>query len=404
MRELLIVGAGIAGLNAARAAAWRASNHVTLIDAHSYQTLAPRLARGAAGLAAFGQMALPLPDSDQRLTRIRGIVTAIDPARRTVTVDDREYGGDRLIIAVGSVPAPTPVGVPGELVHQPYTAEAAARLRLAWHRALAAAANRRPLPGEPVRLVIVGGGAFGCELALAFATMRPLVSARYGLPQEMVEVALCEQAARILPEWPQRAADIVGRELYLSEVDVLTSAQVTRVSRQGLVFAGGDERPGDIVVWAAGRRPNPLLSPDRMPLTDDGRIAVDCFLRLSQHADVYAIGDCAGAGCGWDWAIASARTAIANAASRQPRQEVALPPRRRFIGLPFGRLVSLAGGRFAANAWPVSQTARLLAERRVAGGLPLVLQAWPAPTPDHSLAAWRDATERRRGRHAERRM
>lgn len=401
MRELLIVGAGIAGMNAA-AAARRGSNHVTLIDEHNYQTLAPALARGAAGLAPFAQMTLMLPAGDAQLTRVRGTATRIDPVRRAVVVDGREYVGDRLIIAVGRGPARSPEASLGP-VHRPYVAEAAAKLRLAWHGALAAAANRRPLPGEPVRLAIVGGGQFGCELALTFATMRPLACQRYGLPESAVEIALYEEAARVLPDWPPRAAAIMSHEMYLSEVDVQLQSRVVARSEQGVRLASGAERPADIVVWACGRQSHPLLAGPAMPRTAAG-LSVDDYLRVTGYTDVYAIGDAAGGVGGWDWALASAHTAVVNATSRLTRRHVKAPPGRRFVALPAGRVMSVTGERLSAYSWHLPYAWRLLAERRLIGGWPLVMQAWPSPAPDHSLAAWRDATERRRGRHAERRI
>lgn len=399
MRKLLIVGGGIAGLNAAVAALRRGSTQVTLIDSHSYQTLPPQLARGAAGLAAFGQMALMLPESDDRLTRVRATVTRLDLARRAVVAGDQEYVGDRLLIAVGRGPARCPAAADGP-VHAPYDAEAASRLRLAWHAALAAAAHRRPLPDVPVRLAIVGGGAFGCELALAFATMRPFACQRYGLPPALVAISLYEAAERLLPDWPARAAEIVGRELYLGEVETCLASRVVARTAYGLLLADGTEQPADVVVWACGREPHPLLASAGAPLTADRTLSVDSYLRVAGQSDVFAAGDCAAGGYGWDWARISGRTAAANATSRLPRRAPVPPPRRRYLGLPFGRTLALVGETLSARGRHPAAHWRLLAERYAVGGLPLLLQAWPAPAPDHSLAAWRDAMERRRGRHA----
>lgn len=398
MRKLLIVGGGIAGLNAAVVALQRGSTLVTLIDSHSYQTLPPQLARGAAGLAAFGQMALMLPESGGRLTRVRATVTQLNLTRRAVVAGDREYAGDRLLIAVGRGPARRPVA--GGPVHAPYDAESASRLRLAWHAALAAAAHRRPLPDEPVRLAIVGGGAFGCELALAFATMRPFACQRYGLPPELVAISLYEAEERLLPDWPARAGEIIGRELYLSEVETCLASRVVERTARGVRLADGSEQPAEVVVWACGREPHPLLTGAGVPLSADGALSVDPYLRVAGQGDVFAAGDCAAGGYGWDWARVSGWTAAANATARLPRRAATPPLRRRYLGLPLGRTLALIDGKVSAIGRHPAAHWRLLAERYAVGGLPLLLQAWPAPTPDHSLAAWRDAMERRRGRHA----
>jgi NADH dehydrogenase len=400
MRELLIIGAGIAGVNAALVALKRPSVHVTLIDPRTYQTLPFTLARGAAGQTAFSQMSLPQLSGSKRLALVRSQAVAISLSERQVTTGQGVHRGDGLVIAVGRPPLLPPTApADGPVVISPYHAAGAAELRVNWQRALATRAQRTTAPA-PVNIAVVGGGAFGVELALTIANAAPFACSRYGAPDDTVHVALFEAAERVLPDWPARAAATAGRELHLAGVEINSGWRIDRLIAGGLA-AGDEEWPADIVVWATGRGPHPLLAASGLPLSPDGSLITDKYLRLGDGGWNYAAGECVRLDCGWDWARHSGRIAALNALSRTRKLAAPASQRRRYLNLSPGRSLALADKRLAL-AWPLAQRARMLSQRLATGGWDLFLQAWPAPTPDHSLAAWRDAADRRRPRHAER--
>lgn len=138
----------------------------------------------------------------------------------------------------------------------------------------------------PGRLLVVGGGPIGCELAQAFA--------RFGCA-----VTLVEMTDRLLPRDDPAAARIVRSALERDGVEVLTEAVLRRVERRGdqrvaTVEVGGVEREvsADHLLIATGRAANveeaglaaAQIRFDRRGIETDER------LRTS-NSRVYAVGD-----------------------------------------------------------------------------------------------------------------
>jgi pyruvate/2-oxoglutarate dehydrogenase complex dihydrolipoamide dehydrogenase (E3) component len=146
------------------------------------------------------------------------------------------------------------------------------------------------LKDKPLRLLVIGGGPMGCELAQVFARLK-------------VSVVLLQRSHRILPREDGDASEIVRRCLEADGVRVLVDAQARIVARQGSrtrvwVEVDGKEREPvdcDAILVAAGRAPNVEgldLEAAGVAHTSLG-ITVDSRLRTSQP-HIYAAGDVAG--------------------------------------------------------------------------------------------------------------
>ncbi len=147
------------------------------------------------------------------------------------------------------------------------------------------------LTERPRRLVVIGGGAIGCELGQAF---RHLGS----------KVAVLEMAS-ILPRDEPETVAVLRQALRRDGIELLEDSRVTRVTRggaegQGVVVhferAGEAGRvEGDRLLVAAGRQPGVKgLGLEAAGVAYDRRgITVDRRLR-SSNKKIYAIGDVAG--------------------------------------------------------------------------------------------------------------
>ena len=137
----------------------------------------------------------------------------------------------------------------------------------------------------PRRLLVIGGGPIGCEVAQAFQRLGSRVSLIEGLP-------------RLLPRDEPEASDVIARQLTKEGVHLHTGAMVTRVWQD----AGGvhveteqDQLTGDALLVAVGRRPNVTgLDLDKVRVEYSARgIQINAHLRTSQRR-IYAAGDCNG--------------------------------------------------------------------------------------------------------------
>jgi len=168
-----------------------------------------------------------------------------------------------VILATGSVPKPLPgIDFGGRVIG---TEEAWAL---------------EELPG---RLVVVGAGASGAEIASAYG--------RLG-----TDVLLFEALDRVLPTEDADISKAAGRALAKQNIEIHTSTLISDVQStdDGVTFKhGGTEDRADYLVIAAGRGPDVEglgLDEAGVKLDDRGLIAVDAAQRTSVKG-VYAIGD-----------------------------------------------------------------------------------------------------------------
>ena len=137
----------------------------------------------------------------------------------------------------------------------------------------------------PARMVVIGGGAIGCEFASAFSDLGSQVTILEGLP-------------KVLPGLDTDLANVVVKSFGKKGIKILTGAKVnghtplpaggTRVHVEGM-----DDIEVDAVVVSVGRRPFPDLlglEGTQVQLTDRRFVQVDPYCRTGE-AGVYAIGD-----------------------------------------------------------------------------------------------------------------
>lgn len=137
----------------------------------------------------------------------------------------------------------------------------------------------------PNRIVIIGGGVVGCEMAYIFRT--------FG-----VEVTIVELMPRILPMMDEELSAELTKQLKAGGMNILTGTSVERVAftaeGYSVVIASGTPLACDLVLEAIGRQNDPSAYEQiGVKLTARGFVAVDADYRTSIDS-VYAIGDCNG--------------------------------------------------------------------------------------------------------------
>lgn len=211
--------------------------------------------------------------------RIHHEVTAIDLTARRVQVrnllDGREQtiGFDQLLVATGATAVRPPIeGIDLDGVHELRTLDDAARLRYLATSGI-------------TRVVVVGGGYIGLEIAEAFhhvgietmiVTMMPTVLERTFDPDMAELVAGHLRDLGISVEVGYEVVCLSGAE-----------GRVTGVGCEDRSF------PADLVVLAMGSRPEVDLAREAgIPLGPTGAVAVDDHQRTGLHG-VWSAGDCA---------------------------------------------------------------------------------------------------------------
>lgn len=267
--SVVVVGAGLAG--AATVAALRAEGFAGRLTV-----------LGAEGLAPYDRP----PLSKQLLSRTEplwladdlGLPLAADDIRLAEPATGFEVSPDgvRVDTADDTVPADAAVLATGAHAALPAALAGARTL----HTATDAGALRAALrPGA--RLVVVGAGWIGAEVAGVAAAARVDVTVVEAGPAPLAG-ALGPAVGALTAPWYAAAG-----------VRLVTGAQVTGTSADGVRLASGEELPADVVLVAVGARPSSAWLAGALPLAADGSVEVDGAYRVPGQPRVVAVGDLA---------------------------------------------------------------------------------------------------------------
>ena len=297
MKRVVIVGAGFAGLNAARGLRRVRDVEVTLIDERNYHLFQPLLYQVAMAGLSPAEIAAPIRSllSRHRNTRVLcARVTSVDLDARQVCAGKDVHSYDYLVLACGARHAYF-----GHEEWEPFapglkTLEQATEIR---RRVLTAfeEAEKETDPAKQKALLtfaIVGGGPTGVELAGAIGEMSRFTLARdfRRIDPKLARVVLIEAGPRILPAFGERMASRAVRDLESLGVQVWTASPVTRIDAMGVEI--GDERIRcATALWAAGVEPSPLGAELGVPLDRQGRPLVAADLSLPGHPEAFVAGD-----------------------------------------------------------------------------------------------------------------
>lgn len=141
--------------------------------------------------------------------------------------------------------------------------------------------------GYPDRLAVIGGGAAGCELALALS--KRWFHATGTRPQ----INLYTRGARLVPEMPARAARLIFESLSAVGVKVHCGQSVTGVMADELYLEDAARHPFDACFLVTPVAPPSWLSDSGLALDERGFVAVHQTLQSVSHPHVFAAGDIA---------------------------------------------------------------------------------------------------------------
>jgi dihydrolipoamide dehydrogenase len=180
-----------------------------------------------------------------------------------VKVGADEHGAKAVILATGSVAMPIPGVEFGDRVLDTWGA---------WS-----------LKKMPKKLIVVGAGASGAEIASGYG--------RFG-----VEVTLVEMLDQLLPAEDADIAKVVARAFKKQNITTMLGTAIEDVTATKTAVkakAGSETLEADYLVIAGGRKPDTEalnLEAAGVELEEDGRVRIDEYQRTSKER-IYAIGD-----------------------------------------------------------------------------------------------------------------
>ena len=296
--RVVVVGAGFAGLQAARKLA-KLPVKVTVIDRKNHHTFQPLLYQVATAGISPGEIAAPIRwilRGRKNVEVLLGEVIGFDLENRFVKLADLQIHYDYLIVAAGARHSYFGHDEWAPLAPGLKTIEDALEMR---RRILLAfeLAERATIAGEPeppLNFVIVGAGPTGVELAgtLAEIAREVLRNEFASIDPRRTRIILLEGGQRILPAYAPDLSASAVRQLEKLGVEVRASDLVTKIE-PGAVYVGDERIPASVVLWAAGVQASSLGKKLGAPVDRAGRVPVEPDLTLPGHPDVFVIGDLA---------------------------------------------------------------------------------------------------------------
>jgi NADH dehydrogenase len=304
--RVIIVGAGFAGLFAARELAGGPCD-VLIIDRNNAHTFLPLLYQVATAAVESEHIAAPVRGVIRAMGRkaanldfLMAEVRGVDFEARAVLAEGQDgqelrLHYDYLLLAMGSVTNTFGVAGADEHAFSLKSLEEAVRLRNHILRSFEAAAWTQDLAARQDRLcfAVVGGGPTGVELAGAMAELMT-GALRRDFPRLGLDrpcVTLLEAGDGLLPGFPQSLRDYARTKLGSMGVDVRLGAQVARVTPQGAELADGASVRAATVVWTAGVKGEPLAARLGLGQAPNGQLLARPSLQSLEHANVFLAGD-----------------------------------------------------------------------------------------------------------------
>jgi NADH dehydrogenase len=359
--RVVVIGAGFAGLNAAKALA-DVPVDVTVVDRKNHHTFQPLLYQVALAVLSPAEIASPVRTVLRRATNtevLLGEVTGFDLQKRLVLLDDR-LGGldlpyDYLILAAGATHAYFGHPEWEEFAPGLKTLEDATEIRRRILMAFETAereliAHRTP---PPLNFVVVGAGPTGVELAGAISDIagRHLMKEFRAIDPRQSRIILLEGGPRVLPAYPEDLSASAERQLKEMGVEVRTNAMVTNIE-PNLVSVGNEKIPASVILWGAGVSASPLGRMLGVPADKAGRVIVERDLTVPGHPEVFVTGDLASAKRHNGQpvpGVAPAAIQMGKFAARQIKRSVEGKQREHFEYLDKGSLATIGRSRAVAD-------------------------------------------------------
>lgn len=296
MKKVIIIGCGFAGLTLAR----KLDKHlftVTIVDKNNYHQFPPLLYQVAISGMEPNSICFPIRNvfAKSGVKFRMAEVISIDRENKCVHTTEGDLAYDYLVIATGTTTnyygneQIKANAFPMKSASDAITLRNKVLLNIEEATRVTDTLRKESL----MRVLIVGGGATGVEIAGALSELK-----QYALPREFPELTgyplhiyLAEGSDRLLRSMSEKSSEYALSSLQKMGVEVRLNQLVTGYDGTTALFGDGSSLRTSLLVWVsgvAGKRINGL--PD--DATGPGeRILTDSYSRLECDENIFAIGD-----------------------------------------------------------------------------------------------------------------
>ncbi len=300
-RRLVILGTGFAAVMILKKIDLKLYD-VTVVSPRNHFLFTPLLPSTTVGTVEFRSIIEPIRKTRKGIDFIQAKCRQLDPEKKRIVCQgveaDQTFTIDYDVLIIGVGAQNNTFGVPGVEEHASFLKELTDARNI--REKIVSCLERADLPGIDMRerarllhFMIVGGGPTGVEFA---AELHDLVEesmeADYPELMGLVEITLYEALPTILNSFDQELRNYTIRHFDRQGIDLQLAKKVKSVGEGYLEFEDGERAEGGLIVWSTGYSPTSFVKD--LPFGKErGRILTDEYLRVPEHPEIYALGDCA---------------------------------------------------------------------------------------------------------------
>lgn len=299
MKHVVIIGAGFAGLFAAKKFFGK-SVKVTLIDKNNYHTFNPLLYQVGAAEIEPDQIAYPVRSvirGKENIDFLMSEVKEIKFKQQIVVTDKMNVNYDYLIIAPGS--KTNYFEIKGAEINSITlkTLDDALFLRNHILTLFEKAVKCSDIDERKkcLTFVITGGGPTGVEFAGAFAELvhGPLKKDFPQIKLSDIDIRLIDAGKKILPAYNVKSGNYAAWKLEAKGVNVMLESEVVKIDKGIIRFRDGESIKSHTILWTAGVSGMEFKSDLKLKEGSDKRLIVDETLGIQGLNNVFVCGDLA---------------------------------------------------------------------------------------------------------------
>lgn len=291
-KEIVIIGAGFAGmwaaLSAARLAKLKQADHIkiTVIAPIAELRVRPRFYE-----SKISSLVAPLMPvfNTMGVQFSSGSVTNIDSETQTVHYLDNDNKAvkkhyNKLILASGSNLRTDLIEGIQEHTFNLDQIESAEILEQHINDL-----SHRPSSKSRNTVIVCGGGFTGIEIATELPAR---LKAQFN-DNEAIEIIIVERNNQIGTNYSQALQDTIKQATDDLKITWMLNTQIEKITENGIILSTGETIASDTVIWTAGVQANKLTNVFSNSQGPQGRLHVDASLNVEGYPDVYATGDVA---------------------------------------------------------------------------------------------------------------
>lgn len=296
MYKIIIVGAGFAGLQAAKGLV-NSVFDVTIIDKNNYHLFQPLLYQVATAGLSPSEIAIPIRNifrSKPNLKVILDELIGIKPHFNQIITRNHTYSYDFLILATGSELSYFGNDHWKKFAPGLKNIEDATFLRSKILQAFEKAErhNSDKLIAKFMKFVVIGGGPTGVEIAGAIAELSKKILTKEfsNIDTKNAKIILLEAGSCLLSTASLKLSTYAKNSLEKLGVEVRCNTVVQNIS-ESLIKTNKETIEATTIIWCAGVKSSSITNWIKTKTDKIGRVFVKVNLSLPKYPNIFVIGD-----------------------------------------------------------------------------------------------------------------